>query len=135
MKLIKWYVLCFLMIYMVACGNDEVGNSDNYTVKIINVTSEDIYGIGYTYYVNEKVTNSGGICNADNSAIKNGDDVVLDNIPDVETFVLEISVTDGDGRTYPCVSKVNINSGEQYLLQIAGDFEAGFEIEIVMNEM
>lgn len=125
------YLLCLCMLCcMVACGTNG-HKKDGALVKIVNASSEEIYGIGYTYYVNGEVISSGGVCNADNSAIKKGDRFPLDNIPDVEEFELELSVQDKDGNEYPCATVVTVNkkSEEPYVIMISGDFKKGFKAE------
>ncbi len=129
MKKIKWYVLCFFMLCMVACGSGNVGNNYDYMVKVVNNTSVDIYGIGYYFYINGNVVNSGGACNADNSVIKNGEAFFLEQISDGEAFSVEFSVADKNGKEYFCPTKMEIKRGEQYTIQIVGDFEKGFEIK------
>ena len=63
-------ILCYCMVCgLVACGSTAYKNEDLDFVKVINASTEEIYGIGYTYYVDEKVVRSGGGCNADNSVI------------------------------------------------------------------
>ena len=134
MKKSIWYVVCvFIMCVLVACGNEEMGKSDEFSLKIINAVSEDIYGIGYAYYVNGELISSGGMCNADNSVIENGDEIVLDELPDMEKFNVEISVTDKNGNTYPCLSKVDMEKGEEVAIQITGDFKMGVDLMILSN--
>ena len=134
MKKSIWYVVCvFIMCVLVACGNEEMGKSDEFSLKIINAVSEDIYGIGYAYYVNDELISSGGMCNADNSVIENGDEIVLDELPDMEKFNVEISVTDKKGNTYPCLSKVDMEKGEEVAIQITGDFKMGVDLMILSN--
>ena len=134
MKKSIWYVVCvFIMCVLVACGNEEMGKSDEFSLKIINAVSEDIYGIGYAYYVNDELISSGGMCNADNSVIENGDEIVFDELPDIEKFNVEISVTDKNGNTYPCLSKVDMEKGEEVAIQITGDFKMGVDLMILSN--
>lgn len=46
MKKSVWYVLCvFIMCTLVSCGNYAMSESDEFTVKIMNEASEDIFGI------------------------------------------------------------------------------------------
>lgn len=121
-----------MLCCMAACGSSK---KDDALVKIINDSTEEIYGIGYTYYVNGEIVSSGGVCNADNSAFKNGENFVLDNIPDTEEFELELSVQDKNGKEYPCDSKVTINEkNKQYVISISGDFENGFKIKYTLVE-
>ena len=135
MKKLVWYVVgVFIMCVLVACGNEEMGKRDDFTLKIINAVSEDIYEIGYAYYVNNELISSGGMCNADNSVLKNGDEIILDELPNTEKFCVEFSVTDKNGNTYPCLSKVNMEKGEKVTFQMEGDFETGFNLKILSKQ-
>lgn len=120
---------------LVACGSTAYKNEDLDFVKVINASNEEIYGIGYTYYVDEKVVRSGGGCNADNSAIKVGDELQLENKPYFEEEMnveIELSVVSKSGKEYPCVSKclLNVENGTAWIIEITGDFEKGFDAVI-----
>ncbi len=131
MKKVIMCILCLCIICgLMGCSDrEDIGNGD-FSVTILNSVSEDIYSIGYTYYVNEEVISSGGVCNADNSAIKKDDSFSLDNTPDADEFELELSVQDKEGKEYLCLTKLMIDRkfAEQYVFYISGDFENGFEV-------
>lgn len=132
MKKIWMCLICLSIVCgLVACGNNGRESANSFGVKIVNSSSEDIYGIGYSNYVDGELLSSGGGCNADNSAIKKGDEFALENIPDADEFDLELSVVDKDGKEYPCGARIHIDveSGEAYTFQILGNFEDGFEIK------
>lgn len=132
MKKILLYFICLSMVFgLSACGNNGGESTNSFGVKIVNSSSEDIYGIGYSNYVDGELLSSGGGCYADHSAIKKGDEFALENIPDEDEFDLEISVVDKDGKEYPCSSRISIDveGGEQYTIHIKGDFENGFVIK------
>jgi len=132
MKKSVWYVLCVFIVWtLVSCGSYGMSESDEFTVKIMNEASEDIYGIEYTYYINGEIISSGGVCNADYSAIKNGEEFILYDIPETKEFYLEFSVVDENGNIYPCLSKISIKNSEQYTIQLFGNFENGFDIKIL----
>ena len=129
MKNINVYLMCFLMLCMTACGSPSTENEDNVTIKIINAASDDIYGLGYAYYIDGNIISSGGVCNADNSVFKDGEVFTLQEFPESEEFRMELSVEDENGNIYDCAGGADIKNGESYHFQITGDFENGFELE------
>ena len=134
MKKCAGYVLCLVIVcILTACGYKEGRKSDAFTVKIVNATSEDIYGIEYAYYENEKLVSSGGVCNADNSAIKIGEAFTLEEFPESEEFEMDFSVVDKNGNVSPCFSRIHIKNKESYVIQITGNIENGFESKIQPN--
>ena len=132
----KKFVMLLLCVFMVcglcACGNGNLENTEDggFSVKIINASDEEIYGIGYAYYVDGDVISSGGGCNADNSAIKVGDVFTLEQIPYTESFELELSVVDKEGKEYECASRILLDAEASSVceIEVIGDFETGFEI-------
>ena len=136
----KKLIVCFVCLSMIsilcACGSiAQHGNGENETtqVAVINATSEEIYGIGYAYYVDGDLYSSGGGCYADNSAIKIGDEFALENqsyLEDAENVEVEISVVSKSGKEYPCSSRigVDIEKGITCEIKITGDYEDGFHI-------
>ena len=65
---------------------------------------------------------------------ENGDEIILDELPNTEKFCVEFSVTDKNGNTYPCLSKVNMEKGEKVTFQMEGDFETGFNLKILSKQ-
>ena len=132
MSLLALTVICSLC----ACGSiAQHGNGEDETTQIavINSSSEEIYGIGYAYYVDGDLYSSGGGCYADNSAIKIGDEFTLENhsdLEDAENIEVELSVVSQSGKEYPCSSRIGIDieNGTTCEIKIIGDYEEGFHI-------
>lgn len=138
MSLLALTVICSLC----ACGSiAQHGNGEDETTQIavINSSSEEIYGIGYAYYVDGDLYSSGGGCYADNSAIKIGDEFTLENhsyLEDAENVEVELSVVSKSGKEYPCSSRigVDIENGTTCEIKIIGDYERGFDALIGVGE-
>jgi len=139
MKKLTMCLLCLSMICSLsACGSiAQQGKCGDGTTQItvINSSSEEIYGIGYAYYVNGELQTSGGCCYADNSAIKIGDSISLENqsyLENTENVEVELSVVGKSGKEYPCSSRimVNIENGATCEIKISGDYKEGFGVFI-----
>ena len=138
MSLLALTVICSLC----ACGSiaqHGSGEDEATQVSVINATSEEIYGIGYAYYVDGDLYSSGGGCYADNSAIKIGDEFTLENhsdLEDAENIEIELSVVSKSGKEYPCSSRIDIDIENETTceIKIIGDYESGFDALIGVGE-
>lgn len=134
----KKSIICLLVLSIIcsfsACGSiAQHGNSaeEMTQVVVINSSSEEIYGIGYAYYVDGELYSSGGCCYADNSAIKIGDKFSLENqacLVNAEDVEVELSVVSKSEKEYPCTSRIGIDilNGTTCEIKITGDYESGF---------
>ena len=126
--------LC-LACALVACGKSEQQED---RIKVVNASAEELYGFGYTYYINENIVSSGGACNADNSAIKIGDVFPLENhssLENAKNVELELSVVDKEGVEYPCATKISLDEENEIPceIKVTGDFENGFDASVETN--
>ena len=134
-KLVAFVLVLTCVLGLVGCNtNNATENSDETNkINIVYAGTEEIYGIGYAYYVNGVVVCSGEGCNADGSAIKMGDDFTLekeDFLEDVQVVELELFVSDQSGKEYACPSKITLNTDMKTAckLQITGDYINGFKV-------
>ena len=143
MKKINILLLCVSMICTLsACGSSawQKNEKDSMAqITVENATSEEVYGIGYAWYVNGDLQSSGGACYADNSAIKIGDLFSLDGqsyLEDTENVEIELSVVNKSGKEYPCASRIGIDieTGATCEIRITGDYEDGFVASIVVGK-
>lgn len=134
-KLVAFVLLLTCILGLVGCNTNNVaeGSDETNKINIVYAGTEEIYEIGYAYYVNGVVVCSGGGCNADGSAIKTGDDFILEKetfMEDAQVVVLELFVSDQTGKEYACPSKItlNIDMNTTCELQITGDYINGFDV-------
>jgi len=141
-KLIVYLLGLSMICSLCACGSiAQHGNGEDEMtqVAVINATSEEIYGIGYAYYVDGDLYSSGGGCYADNSAIEIGDEFTLENhsyLEAAENVEVELSVVSKSGKEYPCSSRIGIDieNGTTCEIKIIGDYERGFDALIGVGE-
>lgn len=143
MRKFNIFLLCCVMICILsACGSSVWQKNEKDSVARItvqNATSEELYGIGYAWYVNGDLQSSGGACYADNSAIKIGDLFSLDSqsyLEETENVEIELSVVNKSGKEYPCTSRIGIDieAGTTCEIKITGDYEDGFCASIVVGK-
>lgn len=134
-KLVAFVLLLTCILGLVGCNTNNVaeGSDETNKINIVYAGTEEIYEIGYAYYVNGVVVCSGGGCNADGSAIKTGDDFILEKetfMEDARVVVLELFVSDQTGKEYDCPSKITLNTDMNTTceLQITGDYINGFDV-------
>ena len=140
MKTLKRFLFgIFLLCIFSACGINEQDAINveprSFVVEIVNKSSEEIYEIGYSLYVNDNIEMSGGTSNADGTAISQGDsrtiEIVPRDVPGIDEYTgfgILITVRDKDGNEYPCSSKLSFKTekGAKYTISISGNFEDGF---------
>ena len=117
----------------------EESEIPKFQITVENATSEEVYGIGYAWYVNGDLQSSGGACYADNSAIKIGDLFSLDSqsyLEDTKNVEIELSVVSKSGKEYPCASRIGIDieTGTACEIKITGDYEDGFCASIIVGK-
>lgn len=136
----KKLLICLLSLFVVcgvsACANQGAQEEDLASIKVINASEEEIYGIGYSYYADGDLLSSGGGCNADNSAIKVGDIFTLEEqsfFADAKNLEIKLSVFNETGIEYECPAKipVEVANGKVYEIEVIGDYETGFKTSIV----
>lgn len=127
----KWITLVFVLtctLSLVACNMNKGADGIN-RINIVYAGTEEIYGIGYAYYVDGELVCSGGVCNADGSTIKTGDDFVLEKEQFLEKgkkVELELSVNDKSEKEYVCPSKITLDIAWE--IKITGDYRNGFDV-------
>lgn len=134
-KLVALVLVLTCVLSLVGCNaNNATEDSDETNkINIVYTGTEEIYEIGYAYYVNGVVVCSGGGCNADGSAIKTGDDFTLEKeafMEEAQVVVLELFVSDQAGKEYACPSKITLSTDMNTAceLHITGDYLNGFDV-------
>ncbi len=136
----KKLFICLLCLFMVcgaiACGNQGAQEEDLASIKVINASEEEIYGIGYSYYADGNLLSSGGGCNADNSAIKVGDTFALEEqsfFEDTKNLEIKLSVFNETGIEYECSTRipVEVANGKVYEIEVIGDYKNGFKTSVI----
>ena len=134
-KLVALVLVLTCVLGFVGCNANNTAEDSDETnkINIVYVGTEEIYEIGYAYYVNGVVVCSGGGCNADGSAIKTGDDFTLEKeafMEEAQVVELELFVSDQTGKEYACPSKITLDTDINTTceLQITGDYINGFDV-------
>lgn len=99
-----------------------VENKESYNIIAINNTGEDIKSIGY-----ETEKQSGDVINADNSMIKNKEEIYLD----VEGSKFKMSITDKyDKKFLSQEMTIDLNKDKKYEVSIEKDKNNKYTFEI-----
>ncbi|WP_455542145.1 hypothetical protein [Intestinibacter sp.] len=123
----KPLIIAIVVVIVMGCisflyFDKPVAIQEQYNLIIINNTGEKIKSIGY-YYDNE----SGGMINADNSLIKEGDKMYLN----VTSRKFKLSVTDKNGRqTISPELTLNLDNNKKYEVYIEKNKDSKFIFEM-----
>lgn len=99
-----------------------VENKESYNIIAINNTGEDIKSIGY-----ETEKQSGDVINADNSMIKNKEEIYLD----VEGSKFKMSITDKYNKKFLSQEMtIDLNKDKKYEVSIEKDKNNKYTFEI-----
>ena len=122
-----------------AIPDAPMGERDQMTVRIKNMTDQEIYSYGCSYYKDGLLTSSGGGMNADNSAVKPGEMVWIPlsvmefggTIEEGSLLELELSFTPMAGEDMKVSDRVRIGyeGGSSCDLVLTGNAEEGYRIE------
>jgi len=135
MKRILAIVLAASLLSGCSGGVKIEANESTFLIGIRNRCDCEIYKVHHEYYLGNKPVGGGYICNADGSAISFDDVLVKDFIPadfpegaDLAEFCIELFVTDGTGKKYPCGEVLNLDAayGNEYEITITGNEKSGF---------
>jgi hypothetical protein len=122
-----------------AIPDAPMGERDQMTVRIKNMTDTEIASYGCSYYKDGLLTSSGGGMNADNSAVKPGEMIwvplsVMEfggTIEEGSLLELELSFTPMAGEDMKVSDRVRIGyeGGSSCDLVLTGNAEEGYRIE------
>ena len=99
-----------------------VGSEESYNIIAINNTGEDIKSVGY-----ETEKQSGGVINADNSMIKNKEEIHLE----VNEPKFKMSITDKDDKKFLSQEMtIDLNKDKKYEVLIGKDKNNEYTFEI-----
>ena len=127
--------------YRRAIGTERNEQANVFTVEIALETEKTIYGLGYGYYLNEKLVSSGGVINADETPLKDRVTLEVDrrDLPkdtDLSGFRLSLSVylspgDDAKETEAPLGSEWVLSDvawGGVYQLTLCDNEDNGFEV-------
>lgn len=109
-----------LSMFTFGCSATE----EPYNLIVTNNCGEGLENIGY--YENNS---SGGILNADNSLIKDGEDIAM--YIDTNPFIL--SVTDENGKEFKS-QEFDLDFGEGKVFSISVEFSSSGEMEFILEK-
>lgn len=122
-----------------AIPDAPMGERDQMTVKVKNMTDQEIYSYGCSYYKDGVLASSGGGMNADNSGIKPGEMVWIPlsvmefggTIEEGSLLELELSFTPmaGEDMKVPDRVRIGYEGGSSCDLVLKGNAEEGYRIE------
>ena len=109
-----------LSMFTIGCSS----TSEPYNIIVTNNCGEGLENIGY--YENN---NSGSILNADNSLIKDGEDIEM--YIDTNPFIL--SVTDENGKEFKS-QEFDLNFENDKVFNISVEFSSSGEMEFILEK-
>ena len=115
-------------------------SNQSLNITVINFAEDEIYSIAIDLDVPATGDALGqGMSNADNTRLATGENVTYQlfpedfsgEIPPDTKATLTVTVTDADGNTYEaaCNTKITLEFGKEYRLNLIGNAKEGYEIE------
>ena len=107
----------------------------NVTLNLVNFTENDIQSISYAIYSGDRLINSGGACNADNSPIGRGEIFTVSfehgDLGSGENVTVGLGIELPDGRSFTFHERCRVPSGDgaETTLLLTGSAKEGFRIE------
>lgn len=140
-KVILTIVSLLVLISLSGCGGvrEVVYGEDEFGIKFVNDTAGELSEINYQYGIDGESCGGGGVCHADNSMIKVGEEFwkefISDDFPeeaDVSKFQIQFTLLDDDQKEYVVENIVEINAayGNTYCILLSGSAEEGYTASI-----
>ncbi|MCR5835566.1 MAG: DUF4825 domain-containing protein [Lachnospiraceae bacterium] len=108
-------------------NDDEGTDNDSIKISVVNLSDTPIYGYGYGAYVGDEIMSSGGVSNANGSAIaknsiesfefEKGDFDVMEDWSDMKDAKVSISVMDKNNKEHE-VGTVEINPANNRIMTV-----------------
>lgn len=140
-KKIVTTVSLLMLISLSGCGSEErevVYGEDEFGIKFVNDTAGEFLAINYQYGIAGDPCGGGGVCHADNSMIKAGEELWKEFVSedfsedaDLSEFWVQFTLLDNDQKEHVVENMVDINVvyGNTYCISLSGSAEDGYSAE------